>query len=171
MGPVLRAALTADGTLTLREEAALRRAGLWDRHHRMPSDRSYGICRGGVEGLDRGYAMHECLDTHAVHDAVAVERYEAGIRRYFRVQTRDILSPDVQDVLDAWPVDLRRPFVGRFGGVPLDAVLIALVASGFAPPRSFGAALHFADGFRQDGGGSAVDWPLLHCPSPRSPVP
>lgn len=170
-GPVLRdvllnCPLTSIGTE--REMSALRRADLWDNVFRMPTDRLVGIRMGGPEGIDRGYAMHRCLDTLTWLDGQAYEKYADVSKKYRNELTlhgRPIRRPSILRILRTWPEEGRRPLVGLHGAVPLDAVIIGLVAQGFDPPKTLEAVFAAAKDLPQNSGGSVQEWVLIECPS------
>jgi hypothetical protein len=160
--------VAAEGVESEREITCLRRAKLWDTAMQRPDDRVPAIRMGGVEGLERGYAMHRTLDPLNLLDVEAHERYDKGIYKYRTVwgtHRGAINKANILRALRDWPTEWRRLWVGEHGGVPVDVVIIGLVALGFSPPKKLVTIGNLARGIPLNSGGMTFDWPLLACPS------
>lgn len=161
------------GVTGYKEVTCLKRSNLWDPVSNRPDDRVPALRMAGIEGLERAYAFHRALDRHCLVDDVARQTYEKMLFKYrhlLRPRCRPIGQAEVIAVLQNWPTEWRRQFVGDAGGVPMDSVAVALVAMGFDPPTSFEDVFDISRGIPTHASGSSTDWTLLCCPSSKSSV-
>lgn len=171
IGPVLEKLLLSPVEIpSARERQALSRAFLWDHRNNRPSDRLMGISLFGRHGFQRGLAMHHSLDEHC-SKAIVTDRLTNRIKNYsikdsFTVDTgREITHYAVCMTLVAWPKNWRRMFVGEHGGVPLDALLIAVVANNYSVPMTWEKIFAIFNGFTTSSPGFSSEWPIICCPS------
>lgn len=171
IGPVLEKLLLSPvETPSAREKQALHRAFLWDYRNNRPSDRLMGISLFGRHGFQRGLAMHRSLDEHC-SKSIVTDRLTDRIKKFslkgpFSAYTgREITHSEACMTLVVWPKNWRRMFVGEHGGVPLDALLIALVANGCSVPMTWEKIFAVSDGLVTSSPGFTSEWPIVSCPA------
>lgn len=171
IGSVLKKLLLSPPeTCSSRERQSLHRAFLWDHDMERPSDRLMAISMAGEVGFERGLVMHYSLDPFN-SKSIVMDRLESQMKKYshkdsFAANTgKQINQKSVVSALQRWPKNWRRMLTGDHGGVPVDALIVALVADGFSVPMTWEQISAVGNGFNLSYGGSTSDWPLIWCPA------
>ena len=79
-----------------------------------------------------------------------------------KIDGNPLTAADLRRALRDWPEDRRQGFAGDL--VPLDHLLVELVAAGFAPPASMADVGRLCIGLDRVRGTHTTDWILLRIP-------